>query len=84
MITNVQGKKMPKENASYNCTALVGIDCVIRMNKIFYPQTYLSECKYHIIKSRMENLINDDLELSSCDESDYESCGENESNDNEE
>ena len=35
-------------------------------------------------KSRMANLINDDLELSSSDESDYESCSEDESNDNEE
>ena len=32
----------------------------------------------------MENLITDDLELSLCDESDYESCGEDESNDNQE
>ena len=61
-ITNFQGKKMPKENISYNCIALVGIDCVIRMNKKFYPQVYLSECKYHIRKSKMENIINDDLE----------------------
>ena len=33
VITNFQGKKAPKENASYNCIALVSVDCVIRMNK---------------------------------------------------
>ena len=46
VIKNFQGKKMPKENASYNCIALVGIDCVVRMNKKCYPQAYLDEYKY--------------------------------------
>ena len=31
-ITNFQGKKAPKENASYYCIALVSVDCVIKMN----------------------------------------------------
>ena len=84
IITNFQGKKVPKENASYNCIALVGIDCVIRINKKYYPQAYLNERKYRIRKNRTENLIKDDLELSSSDESDYESCNEYESNDNDE
>ena len=55
------------------------------MNKKYYPQAYLCECKCQIRKNRMENLINDDLDLSSSDsksESDYESCSEY--NDNEE
>ena len=42
-----------------------------------FPQTLLEECKYVIRKNKMENLINDDLDLSSSDESDNES--ENES-----
>ena len=46
IITNFQGKRTPKQNASYNCIALVSIDCVIRMNKKYYPQAYLCECKY--------------------------------------
>ena len=58
---------------------LVAIDCVIRMNKKYYLQTYLCECKYQIRKNRMEKLINDDFGLSSSDsesESHYESCSE--------
>ena len=52
--TNFQGKKIPKENASYKCLSL------IKANKKYYPQTLLEECKYEIKKNKMENLINDD------------------------
>ena len=31
--TNFQGKKVPKENASYKCISLIMLDCVIRVNK---------------------------------------------------
>ena len=36
----------------------------------------MEECKYVIGKNKMENLINDDLDLSSSDESDNESDNE--------
>ena len=49
------------------------LDSVIRANKKYYPQTILEECKYEINKNKMENLINDDLDLSSSDESDNQS-----------
>ena len=49
------------------------LDCVIRANKEYYPQTFSEECKYVIRKNKMENLINDDLDLSSSDESDNKS-----------
>ena len=42
--TNFQGQKVPKENASYKCTSLM-LDSVIRVNKKYYPQTLLEECK---------------------------------------
>ena len=43
--TSFQGKKVPKENASYKCLSLIMLDSVIRANKKFYPQTLLEECK---------------------------------------
>ena len=43
--TNFQGKKVPKENASYKCLSLIIVDSVIRINKKYYPQTLLEECK---------------------------------------
>ena len=73
--TNFQGKKVPKENSSYKCLSVIMLDSVIRVNKKYYPQ-FLEECKYVIRKNKMENLINDDLDLSSSDESDTESNNE--------
>ena len=52
------------------------LDFVIRINKKYYPQTLLEECKYVIRKNKIENLINDDLHLSSSDESDNDSDNE--------
>ena len=55
---------MPKENASYKCLSLIMLDSVIRVNKNHYPQTLLEECEYEIKKNQMENLVNEDLDLS--------------------
>ena len=71
--TNFQSKKVPKENASYKCLSLIMLDSVIRVNKKYYAQTLMEECKYEIQKNKMENFINDDLDLSSSDESDNDS-----------
>ena len=73
--TDFQGKKVPKENASYKCLSLIMLYSVIRVNK-YYPQTLLEECKYVIRKNKTKNFINDDLDLSSSDESDNESDNE--------
>ena len=70
--TNFPGKNVPKENASYKCLSLIMLDSVIRVNKKYYPPTLLEECKYEIKNNKMENLIND-VDSSSCNESDRES-----------
>ena len=82
--TNFRGKKVPKENASYICLSLIMLDSAIRVNKKYYPQTLLKECKYVIRKNIMENLINEDLNLSSCDRIDNESDNESDSESNSE
>ena len=58
------------------------LDSVIRVNKKYYPQKLLEECKYVIRKNKIEKRINNDLSLSSSDESDNESDNksDNESN----
>ena len=38
------------------------LDSVVRVSEKYYPQTLLEECKYEIKKTKLENLINDDLE----------------------
>ena len=55
--------------------SLIILDSVIRVSKKYYSQMFLDECKYEIKKTKMENLMNDDLDLSSSDdetESDYD------------
>ena len=74
--TNFQCKKVSKENVTYTCLSLIMLDSVIRVNKKYYPQIFLEECKYVIRKNKMENLINDDLDLNASDESDSESDNE--------
>ena len=77
---NFQGKKFPsplqKKNALYKCFSLIMLDSVIRVSKKYYPQTLLEESEYEIKKTKIDNLVNDDLDLSS---SDYESDNETES-----
>ena len=73
--TNFQSKKVPKENASYKYLSLI----MLRVNKRYYPQTLLEECKYVIRRNKMENLINNGLNLSSSDESDNDNDNDNES-----
>ena len=70
--TNFQGKKVPEEYASCKCSSLIMLGSVIRVNEKYFPQTLLEDCKYIIRKNKMENLVNDDLDLSSSDESDNE------------
>ena len=44
------------------------LDSVVRIKKKYYPQTLLEECKYEIKKTKIENLIDDELEASSSDD----------------
>ena len=82
IITNFHNKKMPKEKAPCKCLSIIMIDSVIRVNKKYYPQTLLEECKYIQEKIKIENYISEDLVDS---ESDDSSNGETESDtDNEE
>ena len=61
------------------------LDSVIRANQKHYPKTLLEERKYKIRKNKMENLINDNLDLSSSDESDNNNNNNNNnSNDDDE
>ena len=47
--------------------SLIILDSVIIVSKKYYPQTLLEECKYETKTTKMENLINDDLDLTSSD-----------------
>ena len=70
--TNFLGKGVPKENTHYTCIACITIDSVMRMDKKYFPQVYLEECKYKIKKIQMPRFINTELKSDSSDSSDSE------------
>ena len=83
--TNFLGKKVPKEKASQNCLSLMSLfvmlDSVIRINKKYYPEALLEECKYEKKKkkeNKMENLINDDFFYLSSSDNETDSDSDNE------
>ena len=41
---------------------MIVIESLIRLNKKYYPQKLLEECKYITKNNKIENLINDDLD----------------------
>ena len=67
---------MSKEKAPCKCLSIIIIDSVIKVNKKYYPQTNLEQCKYTQEKIKIENYINEDLEDS---ESDSDTNNETES-----
>ena len=50
------------------------LESVVKVKKEYYPQTLLEECKYETKKTKLENLINDDLEPSSSDDETKNDC----------
>ena len=58
------------------------LDSVIRVNKKYYRQTLLEECKYEINNNKMENLINDYINPSSSDSGSDESDNESDNGSN--
>ena len=65
--TNFHNKKMPKEKTPCKCLSIIMIDSVIKVNKKYYPQMLLEECKYIQEKIKAENYIDEDLENSEAD-----------------
>ena len=59
IFTNFHNKKMPKEKAPSKCLSITMIDSVIRVNKKYYPERLLEECKYTQEKIKIKNYIND-------------------------
>ena len=46
---------------------MIMVDSIIRVYKKYYAQTLFEECKYIIKNTKIENLVNDDLNLSLSD-----------------
>ena len=72
---------MYEDRVNTNFQAEKYLDSVLRVSKKYYSQIFLEECKYVIRKNKMENLVNDDLDLISSDndtnnESDNDESGD--------
>ena len=67
-----QHKKIPKYNEYCASLSVILLDSIfVNLNKEYYPQIFLEECKSAIKDRKIVNTINEDLELSECnDESD--------------
>ena len=61
----------------YTCIACITIDSVMRMDKKYFPQVYLEECKYKIKKIQMPRFVNTELESDSDSEEEAEAESEN-------
>ena len=61
----------------YTCIACITIDSVMRMDKKYFPQVYLEECKYKIKKIQMPRFENTELESDSDSEEEAEAESEN-------
>ena len=61
-------KKYEKKMYHISVLSLIMLNSVVKVNKKYYPQTLLEECKYEIKKNKMESFINDELEPSSSDD----------------
>ena len=70
--TNFLGNGLPKENMHCTCIACITIDSVMKMDKKYFPQVYLEECKYKIKKIQMPRFINAELKSDSDSDSEAE------------
>ena len=52
------GNKIPEERVEYTCLACIIIDSVLKVDKKYYPQVYIEQCKYKVKKREMKSFIN--------------------------
>ena len=63
------GDKISEEKVEYTCLACISIDSVLNIDKKWYAQVHLEQCKYKVKKREIKSLINYEIDL----DSDYES-----------
>ena len=67
--TLFSGDEIPKERVEYSCLSCISIDSVLKVDKKKFPQVYLEQCKYKIMKREPKYFIDYETDL----DSDYES-----------
>ena len=59
--------KYLKKRLEYECIPFISVDSALKIEKKWFPQVYLEQCKYKIKERKIKSLIDYDLD------SDYES-----------
>ena len=49
---NFYGNKTPIEGEHYTCFFVILLDSIVNVNKKYYPQIFLKECKYAVKKKK--------------------------------
>ena len=60
--------EIPEEKVEYECIPCISVDSVLKVDKKWYPQVYLEQCKYKVKRRKIKNLIDYEIDL----DSDYE------------
>ena len=48
--TFFSGDEIPKERVACICISCISIDSVLKLDRKYYPQVYLKQCKYKVKK----------------------------------
>ena len=60
-VTFFSNNIFPQEQIEYICIPCITIDSILKIEKIYYPQSYLEQYKYKEKERKMINLIDYDL-----------------------
>ena len=52
--------KIPEGKIEYESIPCISVDSVLRIEKKYYPQIYLEQCKYKAKERKIKNLIDYD------------------------
>ena len=78
LITFNNNNIVPMEKSHYICIPAIDIDSVLKIDKKAYPQAYLEECKYKLLKRKLVSFIDSEIIDDDSDEDNgYDSDNEN-------
>ena len=70
---------MPEDNECCACLSVILLDSVVIVDKKYYSQIFLKECKYGVKKKKIINFNNEKLSLNESDDDEPEDNKSNES-----
>ena len=56
---------IPEERIECKCIPCISVDSVLKIEKKYYPQVYLEQCKYKVKERKIKNFIDYDLDSDS-------------------